>query len=67
MDSKEVIPEAGAGVVTPFERAHAKAEELLKRGDSLHITHPAESRRLLRECRRWRLRARALSGMKNNV
>lgn len=35
----------------------AKADALLSKGDALGSTHPAESRRTLRECRRYRLKA----------
>jgi hypothetical protein len=41
--------------VTP-EKAKAKADALLKAGDALGAEFPAESRRLLRLCREWRLR-----------
>ena len=42
--------------MTP-EKATAKADALLKAGDALAFEFPAESRRLLRECRKWRRKA----------
>jgi hypothetical protein len=38
----------------------AKADALLKLGDSLGKERPAESRRTLRECRRYRYKATVL-------
>lgn len=38
----------------------ATADAYLRAGDSLGTVKPAESRRLLRECRVYRLKARAL-------
>ena len=37
-----------------IERLTAKADELLKAGDALMSTNPAEGRRTLRECRQHR-------------
>lgn len=45
--------------MTDKEKYTAKADALLKAGDALGKEFPAESRRLLRLCRKFRLRARA--------
>lgn len=37
-----------------------KADDLLKLGDSLAFTKPAESRRILRECLRYRRKVKLL-------
>jgi len=43
-----------------YETAKAKADKLLREGDALARTDPAESRRLLRKCRRYRKKQRDL-------
>lgn len=47
-----------------YETLQRKADELLKRGDALAKTNRAESKRLLRKCRRLRLLARAMEKRK---
>ena len=42
-----------------YESLKAKADKLLKEGDALASSNPAESRRLLRKCRYYRRLARA--------
>jgi hypothetical protein len=42
-----------------YETAKAKADKLLAQGDALASIKPAESRKLLRRCMRYRLKARA--------
>ena len=42
-----------------YETLKAKADKLLADGDALSKSNPAESHRLLRKCRRMRLKARA--------
>jgi hypothetical protein len=49
-----------AAALSKYETLQRKADELLKLGDSLSRTSPAESKRLLRKCRRLRLEAKAL-------
>lgn len=43
-----------------YETLKRKADKLLKLGDSLAKTKPAESRRVLAKCRHYRRLARAL-------
>ncbi len=46
------------GNIKKADAAKAKADSLLKAGDALADTLPAESRRLLRLCRVWRAKQR---------
>jgi hypothetical protein len=45
-----------------YEKAKKKADALLAAGDVLAEEFPAESRRLLRLCQKWRERQKTLSG-----
>lgn len=43
-----------------YERLQRKADECLKQGDAISKTDQAESKRLLRQCRRYRRKAAEL-------
>lgn len=44
---------------SPYETLKAKADKLLREGDALAKSNPAESRRILRKCLHYRKLAKA--------